>query len=112
MDLDPPIRREGQRSTYTSFTFDDIPRLQWRTQIQKFNSWLKLQMARPRPNLKRVLYSFTLKFTGTLVEWYNALKKYCQLEFIHSESTTNAISWLHYQFLGLETNMYGEARFE
>lgn len=71
MDIDPPL---GFRSrTYKSFTFDDIPPSQWRTRIHELYSWLQLQMAKLGAILESTLYSFVLRFIGTLFEWYDSL---------------------------------------
>lgn len=34
------------------------------------------------------------------------------MEFIHFRFVVEALEWMHYEFIGEETNMYEEVRFE
>ncbi|KAG5255169.1 movement protein [Salix suchowensis] len=55
---------------------------------------------------------FTAKFSGTLWDWFHALGDYQQLQFVNSASLSEALGWLHYEFLGEALNNKEIARYE
>lgn len=69
-------------------------------------------MAKPGANLQQVLYSFALRFIGSLAEWYHGLGEYRQLQFIQAASIDLVLNVIHREFMGSDTNTLEEARHE
>uniref|UniRef100_A0A6N2MSM9 Uncharacterized protein n=1 Tax=Salix viminalis TaxID=40686 RepID=A0A6N2MSM9_SALVM len=94
------------------FTLDDIPRVKWRDRMLEFHSWLTSYMLKDGVTLRDALQQFTAKFSGTLWDWFHALGDYRQLQFMNSASLSEALGWLHYEFLGEALNDKEIARYE
>jgi len=99
-------------STGGYFTLDDIPRVKWRDRILEFHSWLTSYMLKDGATLKDALQQFSAKFSGTLWDWFHALGDYRQMQFVNSASLSEALGWLHYEFLGKALNDKEIARYE
>ena len=94
------------------FTLDDIPQVKWRDRILEFHSWLTSYMLKDGATLRDALQQFSAKFSGTLWDWFHALGDYRQMQFVNSASLSEALGWLHYEFLGEALNDKEIARYE
>ena len=61
------------------FNLDDSSPDSWRKKISEMSAWLDLQMAKSEHNLEAILREFVSRFTGSLIDWYQALREYRQL---------------------------------
>jgi len=52
------------------------------------------------------------QFSGTLWDWFHALGGYMQMQFVNNASLSEALGWLHYEFLGEALNDKEIARYE
>lgn len=59
-------------------------------------------MAKLGASFNRVLFSFALRLTGTLLDWYVSFREYSQLEIFYSSSITVALARIYNEFLGQE----------
>nr|TKR90937.1 hypothetical protein D5086_0000228410 [Populus alba] len=98
-------------STGGYFTLDDIPRVKWQDRILEFHSWLTSYMLKDNVTLRDALQQFSAKFSGTLWDWFHALGDYRQMQFVNSASLSEALGWLHYEFLGEALNDKEIARY-
>jgi len=94
------------------FTLDDIPRVKWREKILEFHLWLTSYMLKDGATLRDALQQFFAKFSGILWDWFHALGDYRQMQFVNSSSLSEALGWLHYEFLGEALNDKEIARYE
>jgi hypothetical protein len=94
------------------FTLDDIPRVKWQDRILEFHSWLTSYMLKDGATLRDALQQFSAKFSGTLWDWFHALGDYQQIQFVNSASLSEALGWLHYEFLSEALNDKEIARYE
>jgi hypothetical protein len=62
--------------------------------------------------LRDALQQFSAKFSGTLWDWLHALGDYRQMQFVNSASLSEALGWLHYEFLEEALNDKEIARYE
>jgi hypothetical protein len=69
-------------------------------------------MLKDGATLKDALQQFSAKFSGTLWDWFHALGDYRQMQFVNSASLSEALGWLHYEFLGEALNDKEIARYE
>jgi len=69
-------------------------------------------MLKDGATLRDALQQFSAKFSGTLWDWFHALGDYRQMQFVNSASLSEALGWLHYEFLGEALNDKEIARYE
>ena len=96
----PPVPETSSKPSSTQwFTFDDIPRHKWPTRYQEFAAWVDVQMTRPNAHSQKVLREFCSRFTGFLLDWFESLGEYRQLQLIQTTVAT-ALTVIYEQFIG------------
>ena len=69
-------------------------------------------MVKDDATLRDALQQFSTKFSSTLWDWFHALDDYRQMQFMNSVSLSEALGWLHYEFLGEALNDKEITRYE
>jgi hypothetical protein len=69
-------------------------------------------MLKDGATLRDALQKFSAKFSSTLWDWFHALGDYRQMQFVNNASLSEALGWLHYEFLGETLNDKEIARYE
>ena len=76
------------------------------------SAWLDLKISRSEHNLEAILREFASRFTGSLRDWYQALREYRKLQFVQATSTGHAMGLIFREFLGDPNQYYKQARQE
>ena len=69
-------------------------------------------MLKDGATLRDALQKLSAKFSSTLWDWFYALGDYRQMQFVNNASLSEALGWLHYEFLGETLNDKEIARYE
>lgn len=85
-----PVGRPIEHSC--KFTLDDIPPSQWRARFQSLYAWLTTDLQ--QFPLSEVLKRIIARFEGRLRDYYTALGKYQQLQFLRLPSPEEVIKVL------------------
>ncbi|KAK0602659.1 hypothetical protein LWI29_035755 [Acer saccharum] len=112
----PPDHVPGRPPTKPTngpwFTLDDTSLGSWRTRVSEMSAWLDLQLAKFEQNLESILREFVSRFTGSLIDWYQALGEYRQLQFVRVPLASQAMGYIFREFLSDPDHIYKQARQE
>ncbi|KAH9792609.1 hypothetical protein KPL71_004192 [Citrus sinensis] len=92
------------------FTFDDILAAKWRDRLSQMATWTDLQLLRANATTTSVLRELATRFTGSLIDLFDTLGEYRQLQFVQLPNVSTAFSVIHDQFIGESAVVFEAAR--
>ncbi|KAK2639413.1 hypothetical protein Ddye_027208 [Dipteronia dyeriana] len=78
--------------------------------MSEISVWLDLQTAKRENNTETILREFVSRFTGSLRDWYRALREYRQLQLVRCGSVSQAMGIVFREFLGDASQFYKQTR--